>query len=150
PATRVDRLAAELALEHAWSEDALVHLPARTVVQHAFLPALVRVALARLAAEDDQLASHSPRFGEELHALRLFEVAVEEAREDALERAVLERQREGVAGDECRARDALAGDREHRCALVEAGDRSAKMLCEEARSAGDVERAPWWERSQGR
>ena len=73
--------------------------------------------------------------------LGLLEVAVEEAREDAVEA-----RRPGTAArarrpdDEARVRDARAGDLEHRRALVEPDDLAAEVLREEPGAAGDVER----------
>ena len=68
-------------------------------------------------------------------------MAVEVAREDAVELAVLERQIEGVALDEGRVQCLLARDREHRLALIEADDFAAEVAREEARAARDVEGA---------
>src|SRR5919201_2029481 len=102
-------------------DDRLVDLPARAVVEDALLPALLRVSLARAASDDDERRRDAPRLGEEPRALRLFEVAVEVAREDAIEARVRERQRERVADDEARAWDAFPRNRDHRIALVEPG-----------------------------
>ena len=63
------------------------------------------------------------------------------AGEDAVERAVVERQLERVAVDEGRARRLPARDLEHALALVEADDLAAQVARQEAGSAGDVERA---------
>src|SRR5439155_18060096 len=52
-----------------------------------------------------------------------------------------EGQLECVASDEGRVHDALACDLEHRFALVETDDLAAKVPRQEARAAGDVERA---------
>src|SRR5207247_10418074 len=74
------------------------------------------------------------------HSVRLFEVAGEVTREDAVERAVREGEGERVALDERRIRQAFARDPDHRVALVEPDHLPAEMLRQEARAAGDIER----------
>ena len=60
--------------------------------------------------------------------------------EEALERAVLERQVEPVSLDERRVGSALGRDREHPRALVEPRHVARQVAGEEAGAAGDVER----------
>src|SRR5262249_58549791 len=93
----VEHAAPELGREPVRREHPLEHLPARAVGQHALLPALGRVAVCAEAADDDELARDPPRLGEEANPGGLLEVAVEEAREHALEGASLERQLDGGA-----------------------------------------------------
>jgi hypothetical protein len=50
--------------------------------------------------------------------------------EQPLEGAVFERKLESLALDERRVRCALGGDREHACALVEAGDVAGEVARE--------------------
>ena len=64
------------------------------------------------------------------------------AREDAVERAVGEGQIECVALDELGVRSLVAGDLEHRLALVEAGDLAGEKARDEAGAAGHVEGPP--------
>ena len=89
------------------------------------------------------------RLGQEAEPGCLFEMAVEVAREQTLERPVLEREVERIAGDERGGGDALAGDREHPFALVEPGHVARQMLGDETGAAGDVERLGGRQRCQG-
>src|SRR5205823_3566535 len=116
--------AAELRGEVVRLEHALVHLPERAVAEHALLPALLRIALARTAADDDELGRDATRLPEERGAFGLLEVAVEVAREDALEARVGERQRERVADEELPVRHPLPRDLDHRLTLIQPRDRA--------------------------
>jgi glutamate formiminotransferase / 5-formyltetrahydrofolate cyclo-ligase len=140
-----DVTAAEFGCELVAGEDAFVDRPSRAVFQHAFLPALERVARTGDRRHDDELACDPASLGEEARALGLLEVAVEVAGEHAVELAVLERQRESVTGDEPRGGHLLARDVEHPLALVEADDVAAEMARQEAGAAGDIERSCGWE-----
>ena len=62
------------------------------------------------------------------------------AGEQAIERAVGERQRERIARHEHGVGDPLRGDLEHPLALIERGDLAAQVASEKARSARDVQR----------
>src|SRR5262249_57185073 len=95
---------------------------------------------------DHELRCDALGLREEPRALALLEVAVEVAREDALELTVGERQRERVAVDELRARCLPACDGEHSLALIEPDDVAAQMSGEEAGSARHVERSRGWQR----
>ncbi len=107
--------------------------------------------VAEHGAHHDQLVGDALRLGEEAHALRLLEVAVEEAREEPAERVVRERQLERVALYERDVRQPAAGLLEHVRALVERDDlAAAQMLREEPGAAGDVERARRRERLEER
>jgi len=59
--------------------------------------------------------------------------------EDALENAVRERQREGVAANESGFGNALAGDLEHSFALIEPDYLAREVSGQKAGPAGDVE-----------
>src|SRR5204863_6541523 len=122
-------------------EDPLVHRPARAVVEHAFLIAFEWIVVAGYGRDDDELPRDSPRFGEETPALVRFEMAVEVAREHAVELTVPEGQLERVAVDEACVWCLLARHREHPFALVEPDDVTGQVTCEETGAASDVERA---------
>ena len=105
PATRVDDVAtAELGKESRRVEEPLEDPPARSVLQHSFLPFRSLDPTVERGVDDDELWSNSACFGEEAQTLLFLEVAVEMAREDAPERAVLERQGESVSENELCAR----------------------------------------------
>jgi hypothetical protein len=146
----VDDLASELGREIGPDETALVHGPARSVLEHPLLPALRLVTTAEHRADDDELARYATRLGEEGSSLGLFEVAVEVAREQALERLVRERQVECVASDELGSGRLPAGDLEHPRARIEPDHLSAEVPSQEAGSAGHVERAQRWQRGDRR
>src|SRR5581483_1591909 len=135
-----DLAAAELAEQPIAGEEPLVDLPARSVLQHSLLPLEARLAAVQRGVEDDELGRDPPRLGEEASPVVLLEVTVEVAREHAVERAVLERQREGVALHVRRGGRLLAGDADHLLALVEADDLAGEVARDEPRAAGDVER----------
>src|SRR5262249_25022842 len=120
PAARVQHVAAELRGKSIRVEHALEDGPRRPVLERPVLPALPRLVVSsRPAAEHNELRRDAARLREELHALLLDEVAVEVAREDALERAVRERQRKRVALHELAVGESVACLVEHGCALVE-------------------------------
>src|SRR5262249_7924426 len=95
---------AELLRQRRRLEDRLRDLPPRPPVQDPLLLAGRLLALVETAAQEDELAGDAARLGEEPHPLGLLEVAVEVAREQAVEGAVGERERERVALDERRRR----------------------------------------------
>src|SRR6266436_5914623 len=103
-------------------EEAFVHLPVGAVGQDPFLPLDRLGVVGERGVDDDELRRHAPRLAEEDAALRLLEVPVEEAREDTLERAVLERQVERVGARELDIGKPAGRELEHRLTLVEAGD----------------------------
>src|SRR5512132_376390 len=128
PAALVQHLAAaELGREPLAGEDALEHRPARAVPEHALFVARRLGARLMPRADHHELGRNPPRLGEKALTLVLLEMAVEVAREDAVERPVLERELERVAVNELRARGLLAGDREHPLALVESDDVAAQV-----------------------
>ena len=96
--------------------------------------------------DDDELRRYAPRLGEELQPLVVLEMAVEVAREDALEPVVLERQGEGVALEERRLGVAPPREAEHLVAVVDTDDLAPQAAGDEAGAAGDIQRPPWWER----
>src|SRR5438034_2038321 len=98
--------AADLDSEHLRLEVALVHLPPGAVAQGALFAVCRLDAFPANGRDDDDLRRHAPRFAEKAQPLLLFEVAVEVAREDALEGAVLERQGKRVTLEEAGARNA--------------------------------------------
>src|SRR5207244_8160066 len=142
PVSLVQQLAAaDLGCELRACEDALVHRPARAVLQHALLPAhRLGTRLAR-RRDDDELGRDTPRLGEKAEPFGLLQVAVEVAREDAVEAVVLKRQLESVALDEACARSLFGRNREHPLALVDPDHLSAQMPCQETGATGDVERS---------
>src|SRR5512142_793237 len=115
----MQHLAAELGGERVGIEHALEDRPPRSVLQRPILPTLRRFATVVAAAEHDELRCDTTRLGEEARPLLLDEMAVEVAGEDALERAVRERQRERVTLHELSVRQSATGLREHARALVE-------------------------------
>src|SRR5919204_5187874 len=120
PAAGEDGLAtAELYSELLGLEIPLVHLPARAVLEQPLLPFLPRKLLPPSGVEDDELRRHAPRLGEETAAFLLVQMAVEVTREEAIERAVVERQLEGIADDVLIGCVALARDLDHARPLVE-------------------------------
>lgn len=135
----VQHAAAELGGELLGDEHALEDLPARAVVQHAFIPALGLFIGLTATADDHELGREAARLGDEARAVVLFEVAVEVAREEPIERAVLERQVERVALDERRAGHLLPSHIEHGAALIEAGHVAAQTARHEPGAAGNVE-----------
>src|SRR6266540_4548603 len=100
PLVLEEHLAAELSRERLRLEVALVHLPAGAVAQHALFPARGLDALLAYRGDEHELCCDAPGLDEKVQALLFLEVAVEVAREDALEGAILERQRQCVALDE--------------------------------------------------
>ena len=70
-----------------------------------------------------------------------LQVSVEVARDDAIEGAVAERQRDALALDDFRLRQPLPGDGDHLRALVQRRHAPAQRAREEAGAAGDVEHA---------
>src|SRR5262249_18322129 len=94
-----DATVAELGAQLGCVEAALEDLPAGAVPEHPLLPASLRVAGPGPAPEDEQPRCHAPRLREEADPFRLLEVAVEVAREDAVEGAVREGERERVPED---------------------------------------------------
>src|SRR5512133_3851921 len=141
PAAREERpAAAELVGQRVGSEVALVDLPARAVVQDSFLPLDRLDLVVERGVDDDQLGRNATRLTKKVVAGVFLEVAVEEARQYALEGVVRERKLECVSLDEPSLRNLRTGEFEHRCALVEPGDLAAEVLGEKAGSAGHVER----------
>src|SRR5512132_2627629 len=130
--------AAKLPRQLLRNEDALEHLPARAVLQHALVPAGGFFPLAQDGSHDDELARDASHLREEAKAVLVLEVAVEVAREDTFERSVGKGQGERVALDEIDMRRLRAGSLEHRRALIQADDLAAQMASEETRSTGDV------------
>src|SRR5262249_16246666 len=101
PAAREQRLAgAELTGERIRLELPLLDLPARAVVENGLLVLLGFDVLAQGGVDDDQLGRHPARLGDETLALLRIEVAVEVAGEDAVQRSLLEGERQRVADDE--------------------------------------------------
>jgi hypothetical protein len=92
-----DAAAAELGRELLPGEEALVDAVRRAVVEHALLPLLGRDARAPRGVHDDELAGDAARLAQEPLALAGKQVVVEVAREDAVELAVGERERQRVA-----------------------------------------------------
>jgi hypothetical protein len=131
--------AAQLVGQLGATEVALVDRVAGAVIQDALLPLLGIDAVVERRVDHDQLARHSPRLGDEPLALVGQEMAVEVAGEDAVERAVGERQRDGVALDDPRVRQPGRGHLDHRRALVDAHHVALQVAGEEARAAGHVE-----------
>ena len=149
PVAREQNLAAaQLGHKLLGREETLVDLPDRAVFEDSFLQLLGTSVGAAGRVADHQLGRHARRLGQELHPLVLVEVAVEVRREDALERPVSERQREGVAGDEGRLGTALAGELEHLLALVEPDDLARQLPGQKAGSTGDIERVRERERAK--
>jgi hypothetical protein len=70
-------------------------------------------------ADDHELGCNAPCLSQEAQSLRLFQVAVEVAREGAFEASVVEGKCEGVAVDELGVRRLFARDGEHQLALIE-------------------------------
>ena len=106
PAARMeDAPGPELLGESLGREVALEDIPARAVIQHALLPLLGFHVVAERGIDDDELACDPARLGEEPQAVLVLEMAVEMARENPTEVAVVERQVERVADDEGRVRE---------------------------------------------
>src|SRR5262249_37437737 len=145
PAGEEHVAAAELVDELLGQEEALEHGPHGPVADRSLLPLVGLVARSTRRIRDDDLAGDAARLAEERLTLRRFEMAVEVAGEQTLERAVCEGQREGVAEHVVGVWRLLAGDGEHRVALVEADDVAAEVARQETGAAGDVERAGGWE-----
>src|SRR5713226_1241030 len=99
-AAHEDDLAFELGGQIVGGEYALVDSPARTIPEYALFPARLRITAVPTRCDGDELARDASRLGHESLALRLLEMAVEVTGEDAVERSVLERQRERLAMDE--------------------------------------------------
>src|SRR5262249_29577510 len=135
-----DSAAAQLREEDVRLEEPFVDPPAGTVVEDAVFPARCRQLGPPQRADDHELGGDSPRLREEANALGLLQVAVEVAREKAIERAVVERKLESVTLDECGVRRLLGGDREHLVTLVEPDDLATEVPGHEACSTRDVER----------
>src|SRR5262249_36385196 len=132
PATLVQHLtAAEFCRELLAGEDALEDRPPRAVPEDALFVALDRIAGAGNRRDDDELRCHAARLGEEALALGLLEVAVEVAREHAVERPGLEWERERVALDERRRRP-IPRECEHPLALVQSDHVAAQVTREKA------------------
>src|SRR3712207_4063557 len=130
----------------ARGEEALVHGMLGAVVERAGLALLGLDARAQRGVHDDDLPGDAARLREERAALVALEVAVEVAREQALEGTVGERERQRVAFD---GRDAAgARDLAHPLALVQARDLAGQMAGQEAGPARDVERARRPQRAQ--
>ena len=115
-------LAAKLLGELRRVEDSLEDLPPRTVVEYALLPTLDEVAWSADASDDDELRCDAARLLQKTLPLPFFEVAVEVAREHAIEATVREGQRERVSNDERRVRHPLSSDLDHGFTLIEAHD----------------------------
>ena len=94
-----------------------------------------------MRSDEDQLRRDAAGLGEKAPPLPILEMAVEVAREDAVERSVLEGKSKGVAADEARPRRLFARLGKHPLALVEADDLAAQMTGQEAGPTGDVERS---------
>ena len=149
PAAREEDLAvAELGRELFRTEEALVDLPARAVVQHPLLPLDGLDVLAEGGVDDDELGSDAAGLGEKRDPLVLLEMTVEVAREDAAERTVRKGKRKRVALDEAGSRDPPRGDLQHRGALIEARDLPRQVARQVSRAAGDVERGHRLERAE--
>src|SRR5215210_1480219 len=136
---RVDDAAAELGGELLRHEDPLVDLPPRTVAQFALLPALGLLAGPQHGSDDHDLVGDAAGLAEEAGAVVLLEMAVEVAREEPVEGAIVEGKRERLPSDELRLRRLLGRDLEHARALIEADDVAAEMSRHEPRAARDVE-----------
>jgi len=139
PGALEQNLPAELAGELLPGEDALVDGPPRAVREAPLFPALEGIAFARHGCDHHELRRDSPRLGEEAAALWLLEMAVEIAREDALERMVLERERKRVSLNEVRVRRLLSCDLEHPRACIQSDYLSAQVRGQKPGAAGGVE-----------
>src|SRR2546426_3323938 len=108
PATvEEDVAAAQLGGELVAGEVALEDLPPRPVPEHALLHADGGRIGSHRGIDDHELAGDAACFVEETQAVRLFEVSVEMAREQAVEFAVLERERERLTRHERACRNPL-------------------------------------------
>src|SRR3989442_1550035 len=95
PATPEEGPAAtKLVGERVGLEEALVHLPARAVVENSFPPPDGLDLVVQPGVDDDQLARDATRLAEKGLAVILLEMSEEEARQQALERVVRERKLE--------------------------------------------------------
>ena len=135
-----DVAAAQLVRELLCAEVALEDAPRRPVVEHTLLVLGVDVRALARRVDEDQLARDAATLGDEALALFAFEVAIQEAREHAVEAAVGERQVERVSLDEARVRCLAPRLVEHLPRLVEPGDVAVQVAREEAGAARDVER----------
>jgi len=133
--------AAELVHELGGAEVALVHAPARAVVQRSLLHLAVDVGAFARGVDDDELERDTAGLGEEALALRVLEMTVEETREETVERPRGEREVERVTAHECGVRGLALGLADHPRRLVETDDVAVEMPRQEARSARDVEGA---------
>ena len=102
------------------------------------------------ASHHHELGGDATRLFEKPNAVFLDEVAVEVAREDAIERAVRKGERERITLHERSLGQTTARLREHACALVEPDDIAVEMLRQEPRPARDIERAHGRERCDRR
>src|SRR5512132_2472099 len=142
PAPGENRVAAaELGGEGLRLEVALENLPAGAVIQGALLPLLAGDVRLDGRVDDHELPGHAPGLAAKRLPVGRLEMPVEVCGEDALERAVLERELERVAANVCRVGRLAAGLVEHRIALVEADDLPRQVPGQESGAAGDVERS---------
>jgi hypothetical protein len=132
---------AELGGQLVGDEDAFEHLPTGPIPEDALVPALGLLVHLQPARDDHQLGCDPPGLGQEADSIVLLEMAVEVAREQAIERLRPERQGERIALDEMRARDTGPRDTEHPIALVEADQLAGQVPRQKPGAAGDVERA---------
>ena len=89
--------------------------------------------------DDNELACDATGFSDELRASVRRQVVEEKAGEDAVELAVVERQRRHISLDHASVRHPGRGNLDHPSALVEGHQLAAQMLGEETRAACDIE-----------